>query len=205
MPEHSSCSNTWLDADVSALMLVISPHSQLRHTPACQLLAFLSKRGRWLHSQAFLLHRGGGRTVTAVQEQIQNLEVTANSPSSIDTPTLHSSYSFPKTLAIEIPSSHSICTPVTSQSPRPCTKWIWKEGLKSPTISSVPSRLGGTMVSLGSVHGPLQFDPQPSDLLSMMGTPPPSSAPWPSQHRSCLSRHGPALQGQHSKPQQRKK
>lgn len=93
VPEHSSCSNTWLDADVSALMLVISPHSQLRHTPACQLLAFLSKRGRWLHSQAFvLLHRGGGRTGTAVQQQLQNLEVIANSSSSIDTPALHSSY-----------------------------------------------------------------------------------------------------------------
>lgn len=93
VPEHSSCSNTWLDADVSALMLVISPHSQLRHTPACQLLAFLSKRGRWLHSQALVLHRGGGRTVTAVQQQqIQNLEVIANSPSSIDIPAPHSSY-----------------------------------------------------------------------------------------------------------------
>lgn len=32
----------------------------------------------------------------------------------------------------------------------------------------------------------------------------PSSAPWPPQHRSCHSRHGPALQGQHSKPQQEK-
>lgn len=92
VPEYSSCSNTWLDADVRALMLVISPHSQLRHTPACQLLAFLSKRGRWLHSQAFVLHRGGGRIVTAVQQQIQNLEVIANSPSSIDIPALHSSY-----------------------------------------------------------------------------------------------------------------
>lgn len=95
--------------------------SQLRHTPACQLLAFLSKRGRWLYSQAFvLLHRDwGGRTFTAVQQQIQNLEVIANSPSSTDTcpPEF-------LTLTTEIPSSHQICTPVTSKSPRPCTNWI---------------------------------------------------------------------------------
>lgn len=121
VPEHSSCSNTWLDADVNFLMLVISPHSHSSGTllPVSSLLFLAREGGGCIARLSFSFTGMGGRTFTAVQQQIQNLEVIANSPSSTD--------SCPPeflTLTTEIPSSHQICTPVTSKSPRPCTNWI---------------------------------------------------------------------------------
>lgn len=96
MLKHPSCSSAWLDADVSALILIISPCSQLRPTPACQLLAFLSKRGRWLHSQTFLLlSKGRAGFALCYYSKCRTLKWLHTSPllnSILLTPALQSSY-----------------------------------------------------------------------------------------------------------------